>query len=203
MASHVYAAMVGSQLDNIRWAIDQLSCYTLCSLLWYEYGGEGRRLLLCVRIAWSLLLQAPSWLFFSCALSLFIYQSLDAIDGKQARRTKTNNQLGELFDHGCDAVSNILLIPCCGGAAALNERPNLFLALIAIQLSLFYCYHWLSYVIGELRFNWWAVTMLYQVLVCSRITLKWRVPLKLPLLKKHSTNILREEKANKAFKITK
>ena len=93
-------------------------------------------------------------MFLSCALSVFIYQSLDAIDGKQARRTKTNNQLGELFDHGCDAVSNILLIPCCGGAAALNEQPNLFLALMAIQLCLFYCYHWLNYVVGELRFNW-------------------------------------------------
>jgi phosphatidylglycerophosphate synthase len=36
---------------------------------------------------------------------LFIYQTLDAIDGKQARRTKSNSPLGELFDHGCDGVS--------------------------------------------------------------------------------------------------
>lgn len=39
------------------------------------------------------------------ALGLFIYQSLDAIDGKQARRTNSSSALGELFDHGCDAVS--------------------------------------------------------------------------------------------------
>ena len=38
-------------------------------------------------------------------LGLFIYQSLDAIDGKQARRTNTSTPLGELFDHGCDSVS--------------------------------------------------------------------------------------------------
>ena len=38
-------------------------------------------------------------------LGLFIYQSLDAIDGKQARRTKQATPLGELFDHGCDSVS--------------------------------------------------------------------------------------------------
>jgi len=40
-----------------------------------------------------------------CALGLFIYQSLDAIDGKQARRTNSASALGELFDHGCDSVS--------------------------------------------------------------------------------------------------
>lgn len=31
---------------------------------------------------------------------LFIYQSLDAIDGKQARRTGSSSPLGEVFDHG-------------------------------------------------------------------------------------------------------
>jgi phosphatidylglycerophosphate synthase len=31
-------------------------------------------------------------------VSLFIYQSFDAIDGKQARRTNTSSPLGELFD---------------------------------------------------------------------------------------------------------
>ena len=69
-------------------------------------------------------------------LVLFIYQSLDAIDGKQARRTGTNNPLGEFFDHGCDAVSNLLLIPCSGGAIALNEHPNLFIPLIIFQILL-------------------------------------------------------------------
>jgi hypothetical protein len=35
-----------------------------------------------------------------------VYQTLDAIDGKQARRTGTSSPMGELFDHGCDSVSN-------------------------------------------------------------------------------------------------
>ena len=92
-------------------------------------------------------------MFLACAISLFIYQSLDAIDGKQARRTGTNNPLGEFFDHGCDAVSNLLLIPCSGGAIGLNEHPNLFISLIIFQMTIFYCYHWQSYVIGMLKFN--------------------------------------------------
>ena len=49
--------------------------------------------------------QAPGWAYFTAALGLFLYQSLDAIDGKQARRTNSASPLGELFDHGCDAVS--------------------------------------------------------------------------------------------------
>ncbi|CAB0039917.1 unnamed protein product [Trichogramma brassicae] len=44
--------------------------------------------------------EPPRWACFLCALGLFIYQSLDAIDGKQARRTNTSTPLGELFDHG-------------------------------------------------------------------------------------------------------
>ena len=44
-------------------------------------------------------------MYLFTALGLFIYQSLDAIDGKQARRTNSASPLGELFDHGCDSVS--------------------------------------------------------------------------------------------------
>jgi ethanolaminephosphotransferase len=33
-----------------------------------------------------------------------MYQTLDAIDGKQARRTGAASPLGQLFDHGCDAI---------------------------------------------------------------------------------------------------
>ena len=55
--------------------------------------------------AGDLVLQPPSLvLLLSCA-SLFVYQALDAIDGKQARRVNHATPLGELIDHGCDAVS--------------------------------------------------------------------------------------------------
>lgn len=53
----------------------------------------------------SVLFQAPLWAYLLCAVGLFIYQSLDAIDGKQARRTNSSSPLGELFDHGCDSLS--------------------------------------------------------------------------------------------------
>lgn len=36
---------------------------------------------------------------------LFAYQTLDGCDGKQARRTKNSTPLGEIFDHGVDAIA--------------------------------------------------------------------------------------------------
>ena len=47
----------------------------------------------------------PSWCFYFAALCIFIYSTLDAIDGKQARRTNSSSPLGQLFDHGCDSFS--------------------------------------------------------------------------------------------------
>lgn len=34
-----------------------------------------------------------------------MYSTLDNVDGKQARRTQSSSPLGELFDHGCDALN--------------------------------------------------------------------------------------------------
>lgn len=51
----------------------------------------------------------PRLAYFACGLGIIFYQTLDAIDGKQARRTGSSSPLGELFDHGCDAVSTIFV----------------------------------------------------------------------------------------------
>lgn len=45
----------------------------------------------------------------SWAIGLFAYQSFDAIDGKQARRTGMAGPLGEMFDHG---EFHLLRCPC-------------------------------------------------------------------------------------------
>jgi phosphatidylglycerophosphate synthase len=42
----------------------------------------------------------PSWIIFFGVFCSFMYQTLDAVDGKQARRTGTSSPLGQLFDHG-------------------------------------------------------------------------------------------------------
>ena len=47
---------------------------------------------------------APSWVYVVNALLIFLYQTFDGSDGKQARRTASGSPLGELMDHGVDAV---------------------------------------------------------------------------------------------------
>lgn len=54
--------------------------------------------------------EAPRWVYLFSAFCVISYCQLDCMDGKQARRTKSSSPLGQLFDHGCDALSvNILL----------------------------------------------------------------------------------------------
>ncbi|XP_065884402.1 choline/ethanolaminephosphotransferase 1-like isoform X2 [Dysidea avara] len=85
-------------------------------------------------------------------------KSLDALDGKQARRSDCDDPLAELFDHGCDSMSNIFVLLCCGSALGLSESPNMFLALMALQLSVFYCCHWQCHSIERMRVRWIDVT---------------------------------------------
>lgn len=47
----------------------------------------------------------PTWVYWSFALALWGYSTMDNIDGKQARRTGTSSGLGELFDHGIDSLN--------------------------------------------------------------------------------------------------
>lgn len=48
---------------------------------------------------------APSWVYYSFAAAIWIYSTMDNVDGKQARRTGTSSPLGELFDHGIDSLN--------------------------------------------------------------------------------------------------
>lgn len=45
-----------------------------------------------------------------CGLMLIPVLAPPALQGKQARRTKSSSPLGQLFDHGCDALSVHLLL---------------------------------------------------------------------------------------------
>ncbi|ORX91271.1 Choline/ethanolaminephosphotransferase [Basidiobolus meristosporus CBS 931.73] len=48
---------------------------------------------------------AAPWLYYSFAAGIWLYSTFDNVDGKQARRTGSSSPLGELFDHGCDALN--------------------------------------------------------------------------------------------------
>lgn len=108
---HSYSCVGNTLLDPLfqpywRWLVEQMPLYLAPNLL--TIIG----LIINVLTSTILILYSPNadqdlprWTLFFCAVGLFVYQSLDAIDGKQARRTNSSTPLGELFDHGCDAIS--------------------------------------------------------------------------------------------------
>ena len=77
-------------------------------------GLLGNIAVLCVYLMYDTSMKEvlPVWLNLLMVASMFVYQTFDAIDGKQARRTGTSGPLGQLFDHGCDAVNTILALYC-------------------------------------------------------------------------------------------
>ena len=87
-----------------------------------------------------------------------MYQTLDACDGKQARRTGSTSPLGELFDHGCDSLSTIFVCVSVCIASQLGYYPGWMFYQAIIASTIFYTAHWQTYVTATLRFNKLDVT---------------------------------------------
>ena len=51
---------------------------------------------------------------------------------KQARRTGTSSPMGELFDHGCDSVSNVFVVVSSACAVSLGYTPWLLLFQVSL-----------------------------------------------------------------------
>lgn len=102
--------------------------------------------------------EAPRWAYVFGAFTLLIYQSLDAIDGKQARRTNSATPLGELFDHGCDSVSVCLVSVSVAVSLQLGELPEFLFVFTFLSYFMFYAAHWQTYVSGTLKFGLIDVT---------------------------------------------
>ncbi|EYC12645.1 hypothetical protein Y032_0046g1341 [Ancylostoma ceylanicum] len=92
--------------------------------------------------------------YFSGELS----KILRILDGKQARRTGAASPLGELFDHGCDSISQVFVTLNVAYALRLGDvRCGTFFVVI-VAISLFYCAHWSTYCTGQLSFSKFDVT---------------------------------------------
>ncbi|ORX62538.1 hypothetical protein DM01DRAFT_1360695 [Hesseltinella vesiculosa] len=97
----------------------------------------------------------PNWVYYTFGAGLFIYQSLDAIDGKQARRTGAQGPLGELFDHGCDAINTSLGVMTWASATYLGQSWWTVASLVA-SLGNFYLSTWEEYHTGVLYLGYFS-----------------------------------------------
>jgi ethanolaminephosphotransferase len=86
------------------------------------------------------------------ALLMLTYQSLDNIDGKQARRTSTHrpnlessSPLGMLFDHGSDSLCSFLIGMSVLKILCVTNRTLMLFIIITHVLSVFFCAIWSQY----------------------------------------------------------
>ncbi|KAG7190022.1 hypothetical protein KM043_006172 [Ampulex compressa] len=159
LSEHKYSCTTSSLLDGLLqpwwdWLVSKVPLWLAPNLITV--------LGLIVNIVTTLILvyyspdakaEAPKWACLLCAVGLFVYQSLDAIDGKQARRTGTSTPLGELFDHGCDSISTVFVALSACIAVQLGYYPTWMFFQCFCAMTLFYCAHWQTYVSGSLRFG--------------------------------------------------
>jgi len=156
IAGHKYVAGKYTPLDNLLngwWlglaeALPTWLAPNLVTLLGFV------PMMLCYVLMWfaspTLEDPAPRSLAMLTSFAVFFYQTMDALDGKQARRTGSSTPLGQLFDHGCDclaclshhSVATMLFLPggSLWGAAGLS----------ALQTG-FFMAQWQEYHTGVLR----------------------------------------------------
>ncbi|KAL9658168.1 hypothetical protein ABK040_013080 [Willaertia magna] len=70
----------------------------------------------------------PNLVFLINAIGIFLYQTLDNLDGKIARNLKQSSPLGEMFDHGVDALACTIGIMafCCSSQIGYLQNDLLF-----------------------------------------------------------------------------
>ncbi|KAI8975737.1 hypothetical protein BDF20DRAFT_906884 [Mycotypha africana] len=115
----------------------------------------------------------PSWLYFSFALGLWLYSTFDNVDGRQARRTGTSSPLGELFDHGCDALNTTLAAIIQMSALGLgHSMPAVWIFVIAVTgfyLSTIEEYHTGTLYLGYVNVPTEGVCLLCIMFIISGI----------------------------------
>ncbi|CAK5093301.1 unnamed protein product [Meloidogyne enterolobii] len=165
MGDHVYSAIDASWLDQLC-----MSKFWNYIVQWYPLWLAPNLItligllinlvtvLILSHFCYSATEQAPSWAYFQAAIGLFLYQTLDATDGKQARRTQSSSPLGELFDHGCDSLTQVFVTLNVCYAMQLGTERHMVLTVMIFSISLFYTAHWSTYCTGQLRFSKFDVT---------------------------------------------
>ena len=91
----------------------------------------------------------PPLLLVGNAFAVFLYYTLDCMDGKQARRTGTSSPLGQLFDHGIDCLANLSAISVSQTFLMLGPCRGVLYAQLSLQLT-FFCTQWEEYYTGVL-----------------------------------------------------
>ncbi|AKV00385.1 hypothetical protein AKJ09_07048 [Labilithrix luteola] len=84
---------------------------------------------------------APKMVHVFAIVAIFAFQTLDALDGKQARKTKSSSALGNWCDHACDVAAIQMAMTTVGGAIGLGTGGALLFLLGSVIVNN-YVIHW-------------------------------------------------------------
>eukprot|EP01053_Blabericola_migrator_P004341 Blabericola_migrator_1__4340@NODE_2335_length_2918_cov_380_935812_g1461_i0_p1_GENE_NODE_2335_length_2918_cov_380_935812_g1461_i0NODE_2335_length_2918_cov_380_935812_g1461_i0_p1_ORF_typecomplete_len453_score62_22CDPOH_P_transf/PF01066_21/1_2e16CDPOH_P_transf/PF01066_21/3_1e03Rab5ip/PF07019_12/7_2e03Rab5ip/PF07019_12/0_26DUF2070/PF09843_9/1_3e03DUF2070/PF09843_9/0_49_NODE_2335_length_2918_cov_380_935812_g1461_i03601718 len=110
------------------------------------------------------------------AIGFFLYQTLDALDGKQARRTGLSSPMGQMMDHGCDSLTTFLSVFMCCATCSLGSGPLVAVQLTMITLQL-YMYTWYEITYGIFRActgEYCGVTEGQWIIILTNVLSAWR-----------------------------
>jgi phosphatidylglycerophosphate synthase len=146
LSQYKYSSADYSALDKLltpywEWVVRQLPLWVAPNLI--TFTGLVIMLANAALLAlYSPTLQqpVPTHIWAIAALALWTYQTLDAIDGKQARRTASSSPLGQLFDHGCDAIATSIV--AANACAALQFSGTQAMLCHAFHITSFFVSNW-------------------------------------------------------------
>eukprot|EP00347_Sterkiella_histriomuscorum_P015671 403356136 len=79
---------------------------------------------------WTFTATLPNWVHLHAVWMVLWYQTIDAVDGKQARKTDNCSSLGQLLDHNLDQISyTIIFLNVC---ATCKTGSNWFLIFLVM-----------------------------------------------------------------------
>ncbi|XP_063218026.1 ethanolaminephosphotransferase 1 [Bacillus rossius redtenbacheri] len=115
----------------------------------------------------------PGWVWLLAAVNVFLAYTLDGIDGKQARRTQTSGPLGELFDHGLDSWTAVLIPVCVYSVFGRGQHSisalRFYFCLWNVFVN-FYLSHWEKYNTGVLFLPWGYDASMVATIIIFLIT---------------------------------
>lgn len=95
-------------------------------------------------------LEKPSFNYFLCGLFMLFYQTLDALDGKQARRLNRSTPLGQLLDHGTDCITTTFIVYNILSCFRIQtDNAIAMMGIFLIGITLYYA-NWAEYFTGVL-----------------------------------------------------
>ena len=101
--------------------------------------------------------EIPSWKLYVMGATILIYQTLDNVDGKQARRTskkdyivESSSPLGMILDHGSDCITTFIIGLQFARILRLGAEKSMIIV-FALLFMLTFVAIWSQYCTGNFR----------------------------------------------------